>query len=1057
MWSTSLAEELYWKSDTKNYETPPLWLDLVFIVTMAIVHIYYAFHFTRFSLSYLNAKCEEKRALSIWSPTTIYIKTVSSYYNKSIKKTKGNQDIDTQIWTQFQILRNVLRVIMFVLCWIVLILYITLAINILFEFLFACLQSAASLLALIVLPPYVFINTFIIRHIFNGIMCTWSINADLIADAIADEQKSTRAKKDALKSTVHISTIAHGDERSITRMFTDTSSANGTTPKQETKELIKQTFFCPYFMAVRWRLCVVALSVLFTLIALPAMSFTVGDELITDQFWFQLFLRYMVFGVIIWFIIFFMWEAVFGLFGRLSSLAVYSDINDGDKASASAKTLKRIRTCREVMRLLCLLDAFGLSDTSRAWKRCKIASILFILIFGILLVLIGVVMESGLVWFVGSVFLVYYAANLMLTAKPSGIRHLWKGNVIALEFDLDMRERTNTTADLAALNIPALSHAAGMTHLKERHLKRLLSRHHSLCVNADDGVRATNTQIVTFSDITPAPIPMVAVKSISTEIGPPDMDKDILSLHQPNAAPKPVTSVTEHADEEHRDSACDFQRQFTQFRADSVAHSEGDVMDIFCRLYNKVYQERNALYKAREDRSALYRVRAINCRLVKNYFYSIFKVYKAYWLLILPYNYDLRPLSFCPSHGSMIENIIKYDYKTHTCSHHISKAILSIWNGTKGMIFLFSTMGVLLLILWLSLRIANPGDTTMQDQLALLRELGVNNTVTGCSGYSVLCHMRWNADLSVLDLMSLAHITHDVAKRDDIIPMEDQVCLYFNGHVAECPWKVIHTSEEEPIFMHVRHVSTHTDVIAIRGTETTLDSLQDFNLFNQVMLLQAASLIVPVTSLLPWSFIIQIVYYMSFFEGTIDTQSRQRYDTPVFEYAYDLLLNTEDTIDSLYFVGHSLGGAVSQAVAAQLYHAFHAGYIENPVLSHNLDLRSLSFGSPGMTFNSRKFSVDLDDLYATATVLKVSHDAISNVDVPAGFVQNVECSESTFYRCHKRSNIICELGRQCGFNNAKNPELISNMCFNMTRGDKASYVFYMKQLYDEQTQNETFF
>eukprot|EP01084_Bolivina_argentea_P071912 130641_1 len=331
---------------------------------MAIVHIYYALHFTRFSLSYLNAKCEEKRALSTWCPTKIYIKTISSYYNKSIQKVKVNADIDTHLWTQFQIIRNILRVVMFVLCWIVLILYITLAINILFEFFFACLQSVGSRLALIVLPPYIFINTAIIRQIFNGIMCTWSINADLIADAIVQEQSSAKAKKDALKSTIHISHIPHGDEQSVTAMFTETPSATQTpTPKEEEKVLIKQTFFSPYFMAVRWRLCVVFLSVLFTLIALPTMSFTVGDELITDTFWFQLFLRYMVLAVGIWLFIYFCLEALFGLFGRISSLAVYSDINDWCD-SASPQALKRIRICREVLRFLCLLDAFGLSDTS---------------------------------------------------------------------------------------------------------------------------------------------------------------------------------------------------------------------------------------------------------------------------------------------------------------------------------------------------------------------------------------------------------------------------------------------------------------------------------------------------------------------------------------------------------------------------------------------------------------------------------------------------------------------------------------------------------------------
>eukprot|EP01084_Bolivina_argentea_P279903 478599_1 len=184
---------------------------------------------------------------------------------------------------------------------------------------------------------------------------------------------------------------------------------------------------------------------------------------------------------------------------------------------------------------------------------------------------------------------------------------------------------------------------------------------------------------------------------------------------------------------------------------------------------------------------------------------------------------------------------------------------------------------------------------------------------------------------------------------------------------------------------------------------------------------------------------------MSHFEGSIDTRSRERYDTPVFNYAYKLLIDTKYKINSLYFIGHSLGGGVSQAVAGQMQHLYDSKWIynhaRNNTLIENLNIKSFSMASPGMVFNSRKFSIDLHDLFVTATILKPRHDAVSNVDIPGGLVQNMECDQSKFISCHRTKVTICELVNECNIYNSHNPDLIKLSC-----DDEAdTYMAYLNQ------------
>ena len=83
--------------------------------------------------------------------------------------------------------------------------------------------------------------------------------------------------------------------------------------------------------------------------------------------------------------------------------------------------------------------------------------------------------------------------------------------------------------------------------------------------------------------------------------------------------------------------------------------------------------------------------------------------------------------------------------------------------------------------------------------------------------------------------------------------------------------------------------------------------------------IQMASWIIPMTTILPKSFLREVIWKMSMFEEIIDEDIRKTYDEPLFDYAFDYLSNSNGSVDDLFFVGHSLGGAIAQIVAAQLH------------------------------------------------------------------------------------------------------------------------------------------
>ena len=112
-----------------------------------------------------------------------------------------------------------------------------------------------------------------------------------------------------------------------------------------------------------------------------------------------------------------------------------------------------------------------------------------------------------------------------------------------------------------------------------------------------------------------------------------------------------------------------------------------------------------------------------------------------------------------------------------------------------------------------------------------------------------ICEEQWNGNLSTFDLTVMAENVYALGQ-DELTQLNQQEmsCLYFDNmdigdlkyndsstlSVDDCSWQLVYNSTYYPYFMHLRNANYSTDLIAIRGTYSTEETLQDFVLFNQV-------------------------------------------------------------------------------------------------------------------------------------------------------------------------------------------------------------------------------
>lgn len=113
-----------------------------------------------------------------------------------------------------------------------------------------------------------------------------------------------------------------------------------------------------------------------------------------------------------------------------------------------------------------------------------------------------------------------------------------------------------------------------------------------------------------------------------------------------------------------------------------------------------------------------------------------------------------------------------------------------------------------------------------------------------------ICEQEWNGNLSMMDINVLTEMVYALGQ-DDVttLTQQEMLCLYFDtanitelrdgagkggGDTSDCSWQLVKNATDFPYYMHLRNDDYSTDVIAIRGTYSIEESMQDYVLYNQV-------------------------------------------------------------------------------------------------------------------------------------------------------------------------------------------------------------------------------
>eukprot|EP01083_Nonionella_stella_P072034 193949_1 len=114
----SLAEQLYKERTVSHvnydfYAASSIWIDTLFILTIAMIHLIYSAKFTVFSLAYLKAKCEEKKTQTTWSESKLYLHTVCcSDPHLFMKDGDDEKQIYCTLWMDLSFIHNVVRALL---------------------------------------------------------------------------------------------------------------------------------------------------------------------------------------------------------------------------------------------------------------------------------------------------------------------------------------------------------------------------------------------------------------------------------------------------------------------------------------------------------------------------------------------------------------------------------------------------------------------------------------------------------------------------------------------------------------------------------------------------------------------------------------------------------------------------------------------------------------------------------------------------------------------------------------------------------------------------------
>lgn len=257
------------------------------------------------------------------------------------------------------------------------------------------------------------------------------------------------------------------------------------------------------------------------------------------------------------------------------------------------------------------------------------------------------------------------------------------------------------------------------------------------------------------------------------------------------------------------------------------------------------------------------------------------------------------------------------------------------------------------------------------------------------SRYNALCSKIWFQELHAADLGYFSLMAYLSPQSADFL---DSFEFYKKHRVGGGQWEYLMHAEKDStshgvVFHHFRSAKAQISVLAVRGTAlgSPNDFLQNFLIFGETAIFQILAAVVPFGGFLSDRVKADVFAFSSRVSATLFGEN---VDLPHPESSY-FHLQLESYIaqhvakdDRLVLTGHSLGGVVSQIVAARKR------------------VPALAFSSPGIGLMYKKFGVSPDSIDAYTSNVVASNDIIPLIDRLSGTVHHIQCEHTRAQICH---------------------------------------------------------
>ncbi|KAG6613617.1 54S ribosomal protein L51 [Phytophthora cinnamomi] len=245
-------------------------------------------------------------------------------------------------------------------------------------------------------------------------------------------------------------------------------------------------------------------------------------------------------------------------------------------------------------------------------------------------------------------------------------------------------------------------------------------------------------------------------------------------------------------------------------------------------------------------------------------------------------------------------------------------------------------------------------------------------------------------DLQSLDIVDFALIADAIYGWNTAVQVKS-FNQRFNGTELG-DWEYVARNNEDAahqVWAELYFPTINMTVIAVRGTATATDALEDLHYWFGVSVMQAANIFFPFLKQLPSAFVVEMLS-MKFLRTIMPP--------PVYSELLDHVNVVRKRVggDHLVLTGHSLGGAMAAMVGAKTH------------------TPAVSFSGPGLLYSRGRFDVDDESIRDYVLTIKPRRDIVPQVDELGGMVQEIECRRENPLACHSTVTHMCELYAACG-------------------------------------------